>query len=111
MTHPRYRCRARNESPEEARECESTARAEHAQVVIGTAGGRLAIEVSDDGIGFDPDAATSGFGVAGMRERVVLGGGELDITPGPSGTTVRTVLPLSELDEAVVEGVPNQIGA
>jgi signal transduction histidine kinase len=87
------------------------ARADHGRVVIGSAGGRLAIEVSDDGTGFDSTAATRGFGLAGVRERVALSGGELDITPGPSGTTVRAVLPLSELDEPVVEGVADQIGA
>lgn len=67
--------------------------------------------MTDDGKGFDPVASTSGFGLAGMRERVQLGGGQLTVTPGPSGTTVRAVLPLSELDEAVVEGVSHQIGA
>jgi signal transduction histidine kinase len=85
------------------------ARAEHARVTIDAEGERIAIEVSDDGSGFDPDAATSGFGVAGMHERVALSAGELDITPSPSGTTVRAMLPLSELDEAVVEGVTHQI--
>jgi signal transduction histidine kinase len=85
------------------------ARAEHARVVIATAGGRLAIEVSDDGTGFDPDAVMNGFGMAGMHERVALSGGELDITPSPSGTTVRALLPLSELHETVVEGVAHQI--
>lgn len=85
--------------------------AEHARVTVRTAGGRLEVEVTDDGKGFDPVASTSGFGLAGMRERVQLGGGQLTVTPGPSGTTVRAVLPLSELDEAVVEGVSHQIGA
>ena len=87
------------------------ARAEHARVAVGTAGGRLAVEIADDGTGFDPDTATSGFGLAGMRERVALSGGELDVTPGPSGTTVRALLPLSDVDEAVVEGVAHEIGA
>ena len=46
-----------------------------------------------------------------MRERVQLGGGQLTVTSGARGTTVRAELPLSELDEAVVEGVAHQIGA
>ena len=87
------------------------ARAEHARVAVGTVGGRLHMEVADDGKGFDPAAATSGFGIEGMRERVELSGGQLTITPSPAGTTVRAVLPLSELDEAVVEGVAHQIRA
>src|SRR5947209_7225626 len=36
--------------------------------------GRLVIEVTDDGRGFDPEARTAGFGLAGMRERVYLAG-------------------------------------
>jgi two-component system, NarL family, sensor histidine kinase DevS len=87
------------------------ARAEHARVVVRADGARLAVEVADDGTGFDPDAATTGFGVAGMRERVNLSGGELEVTTGHSGTTVRAKLPLSELDEPVVEGIANEIGA
>lgn len=86
------------------------ARAEHARVAVSAEGGRLTVEIADDGTGFDPDAATSGFGLPGMRERVELSGGELAVAPGPGGTIVRAVLPLSELDKAVVEGVAHQIG-
>jgi signal transduction histidine kinase len=56
--------------------------------------GRLVIEVTDDGRGFDPEARTAGFGLAGMRERVYLAGGELEITPADAGTTVRCTLPV-----------------
>ena len=56
--------------------------------------GRLVIEVRDDGRGFDPEARTAGFGLAGMRERVYLAGGELEITPAEAGTTVRCTLPV-----------------
>ena len=73
--------------------------------------GRIEIEVSDDGAGFDPAVATSGFGLEGMRERVALSGGQLDVLPGADGTTVRAELPLSAVDEAVVERVSHQIGA
>lgn len=87
------------------------ARAEHARVTVSGTSRSIAVEVSDDGGGFDPLAATTGFGLAGMRERVQLGGGQLTVTPGAGGTTVRAELPLSELDQAVVEGVAHQIGA
>jgi signal transduction histidine kinase len=70
------------------------ARADHARVLVGIGAGRLYVEVGDDGEGFDPAATTSGFGLAGMRERVELSGGQLDVTAGPRGTTVRAVLPL-----------------
>jgi signal transduction histidine kinase len=56
--------------------------------------GKLVIEVSDDGRGFDPEERTAGFGLAGMRERVYLAGGELEITPVEAGTTVRCTLPV-----------------
>ncbi len=87
------------------------ARAEHARVGVSAAGAGLVVEVADDGKGFDPETATSGFGLAGMRERVALSGGRLTVTPSAEGTTVRAVLPLSELDESVVQGVAHQIGA
>jgi signal transduction histidine kinase len=56
-------------------------------------GPRLCVVVSDDGGGFDPSAATTGFGLAGLHERAALAGGSLDVTSGPAGTTVRAVLP------------------
>jgi signal transduction histidine kinase len=70
------------------------ARADHARVLVGTGAGRLYVEIGDDGEGFDPAATTGGFGLAGMRERVELSGGRLDVTAGPQGTTVRAVVPL-----------------
>jgi signal transduction histidine kinase len=46
-----------------------------------------------------------------MRERVELSGGRVTVTPSSAGTTVRAFLPLSELDEPVVQGVSHEIGA
>ncbi|MDP9292969.1 MAG: sensor histidine kinase, partial [Actinomycetota bacterium] len=54
---------------------------------------RIELAVSDDGRGFDPDAPSKGFGLTGMRERVALADGELEIESGPAGTTVRARLP------------------
>ena len=56
--------------------------------------GFLDIAVSDDGGGFDPEAHATGFGLLGMRERVVLAAGELAVETGPGGTTVRARLPV-----------------
>jgi len=57
--------------------------------------GSVDVAVSDDGRGFDPEQANSGgFGLTGMRERVELAGGELDIDSGASGTTVKARLPV-----------------
>jgi signal transduction histidine kinase len=75
--------------------------------------GRLDALISDDGRGFDPTAERSGFGLAGMRERVELTGGELQIESMPgSGTRVIASLPLageagSGLDEAPGERAAN----
>jgi signal transduction histidine kinase len=54
------------------------------------------ISVSDDGGGFDPEGdVDGGFGLAGMRERVDLAGGELSVLPGSgTGTVVRARLPM-----------------
>ncbi len=54
------------------------------------------VSVADDGIGFDSEAApSSGFGLAGMRERAELAGGELSVLPGAgAGTVIRARLPL-----------------
>jgi signal transduction histidine kinase len=53
------------------------------------------VEVTDDGRGFDPHAATEGFGLPGMRERAVLAGGRLSVVSQDGGpTSVAAVLPL-----------------
>lgn len=55
--------------------------------------GEIRIRVSDDGSGFDPNRTGGGFGLLGMRERVKLTGGDLDIRSGEEGTTITAVLP------------------
>ncbi len=53
------------------------------------------IGVRDDGLGFDMDARTTGFGLVGMRERVALAGGSLTIVSTPGvGTELRGRIPL-----------------
>jgi signal transduction histidine kinase len=52
----------------------------------------VTVEVRDDGVGFAPDRVTSGFGLSGMRERVRLAHGTLEIDSGAQGTTVRARL-------------------
>ena len=49
--------------------------------------------MQDDGVGFDPSARTAGFGLAGMRERVYLAGGTLELDPSDPGTGVGARLP------------------
>ncbi|PSC02395.1 hypothetical protein SLNSH_24320, partial [Alsobacter soli] len=62
---------------------------------------RCASSSRDDGVGFDGDAVESAsggsrLGLAGIRERLALVGGQLTIesTPG-QGTSVYVVIPLS----------------
>jgi signal transduction histidine kinase len=51
--------------------------------------GSLNLQITDDGIGFDPAATNGHHGLKGMRERVLLIGGELDIQSQPgNGTTL-----------------------
>jgi len=81
------------------------------QVTVGD--GRLDVLISDDGQGFDQAAQSSGFGLAGMRERVELTGGELQVESKPgSGTKVMASVPLegeggSGLDESPGERAAN----
>jgi signal transduction histidine kinase len=57
------------------------------------------VTVRDDGSGFDPEEATSGFGLAGMRERVELLAGRLTIHSHPGGgTTVAVSAPAVHRD-------------
>jgi signal transduction histidine kinase len=72
------------------------AKASTVRVTVGQADGQLQIEVQDDGQGFDPEVASKGFGLEGMRERVSLAGGILSIEPSEPGTLVRARLPTRE---------------
>lgn len=56
--------------------------------------GGVELDVTDDGRGFAFDESERGLGIAGMRERALLVGGELTIESRPGrGTTVRLTLP------------------
>ena len=68
------------------------AQATSVRVAVYAADGELTVEVRDDGVGFPTDAQTSGFGLAGMRERVYLAGGTLTIDSTEQGTTLRAQL-------------------
>jgi len=70
------------------------AAAAHVSVRAGTADGAVEIEVTDDGSGFDLSQGP-GRGLLGMRERVEMLGGSIDLLTAPGdGTTVRASLPL-----------------
>jgi len=69
------------------------AEARTADVSVVASDQRVTVDIRDDGKGFDTGAATEGFGLAGMHERVYLAGGALEIESGPNGTHLRAVLP------------------
>ena len=71
------------------------AQATSVRVTVRVTGGDVLVEIDDDGDGFDPSAQTSGFGLAGMNERVYLAGGTLDVESSQGGTTIRARLPVS----------------
>lgn len=74
--------------------------ARRAWVRLAATGGEIRLEVGDDGAGFDP--ATRGsraghFGLTGLRERVALEDGKLEIDTAPgAGTRLLVSLPLQE---------------
>jgi signal transduction histidine kinase len=68
--------------------------ARRAQVEVVENDQAIQIAVSDDGRGFSDAASTKGFGLLGMRERVSLAGGSLEIQSAPrAGSTIRATLP------------------
>ncbi|HEX5578776.1 MAG TPA: sensor histidine kinase, partial [Candidatus Limnocylindria bacterium] len=68
--------------------------ARHCRIEIALVNGTLELDVTDDGIGIDPEAH-SGVGMASMAERAAELGGTLDVSAMPAGgTRVRATLPL-----------------
>lgn len=53
----------------------------------------VALEVRDNGVGFDPDAPVHGFGLRGMRNRAARVGGRLTVHSGEHGTAVELEVP------------------
>jgi signal transduction histidine kinase len=76
-----------------------TKHAEASRVELGLVhrGDVVELSVSDNGVGFDPQDTGEGLGLVGMRERVALAGGHLEITSAPGkGAMLRARLPLDE---------------
>jgi signal transduction histidine kinase len=76
------------------------AQARSVRVAVSESEGQLSIEVQDDGSGFDADTVSQGFGLAGMRERVGLAGGTLNIESNERGTLLRARLPVRHRNPA-----------
>src|SRR5712692_9437700 len=75
--------------------------ARHADVELSIEADGLCLTVTDDGIGFDPASiypsnGTGGFGIIGMRERVRLLNGRLEVISAPgAGTQIFAIIPLA----------------
>ncbi|MDX1531425.1 MAG: ATP-binding protein [Rhodothermales bacterium] len=72
-----------------------------ARVVAERADGHARLVVEDEGAGFDPAAVeepgAGGLGLAGLRERVELVGGRLEVASAPGeGTRVTITVPVGE---------------
>lgn len=89
-----------------ANACEH-ARATHVHVTLIQGGTVAAVEVRDDGVGFEQEPVRSaasgdgrGFGLAGARERLGALGGTLTVDTAPGhGTRVRATLPVARTAE------------
>lgn len=71
------------------------------RVVAGTAHGQLTLLVEDNGKGFAgpqaPGSPGGGFGLLGIRERLHILGGRLEIGPAvPAGTRILITIPISQ---------------
>ena len=59
---------------------------------------RVAVEIRDDGRGFDPRGEAAGFGLVGMRERLTKVSGSLRVESEPgAGTLIRAAVPVSRV--------------
>jgi len=83
------------------------ANASRATVRIGRDGDRVSLAVIDDGAGFEPDEVPRGhLGLIGMRQRVELVGGDLNVESQPAhGTTIAASVPVEDGHR------PNDVGA
>jgi signal transduction histidine kinase len=87
------------------------AHAMRAEVAIEAADGLVRVQVRDDGVGFDVKERTASFGLAGMRERVYLAGGKLELRSGERGTIVCATLPVRSLQDEVGPSVADQVAS
>jgi two-component system, NarL family, sensor histidine kinase UhpB len=73
--------------------------AERVEVRLVRDGDRVELTVGDDGSGFTFDQAARGLGIAGMRERALLVGGDMQVESRlDTGTRVRLTVPLESTD-------------
>jgi two-component system, NarL family, sensor histidine kinase DevS len=71
------------------------ASAKRVSLIARLAGNQARIAVEDDGSGFDASSVSTGHGLTGMRERIELLGGEIEVRSQPArGTRIMARVPL-----------------
>lgn len=71
------------------------ARARHIVLGFGREHDAVVLDIQDDGVGFQTDAQSGGFGLPNMRERAFNVGGQIDIESQPgAGTRLRLRVPV-----------------
>jgi signal transduction histidine kinase len=73
--------------------------ARHARVTLTKRDGRVRLTIADDGIGIHRKAAHRGFGLAGMRERMRIAGGTLELKTDGAGVAVIAEVALDEASQ------------
>jgi signal transduction histidine kinase len=74
--------------------------ASHVNVDLWEDDSQVHLTVQDDGVGFDPEARTQGFGLTGIRERVELLCGELELSSiADKGTTLTVAVPNTHISD------------
>ena len=80
---------------------EKHAGAQHVQLQLSYGDGGLALQLRDDGAGFDVPAtlrqARSGLGLTNMRERIEMLGGSFSLASAPGATLLRAQMPATVL--------------
>ena len=86
------------------------AKASHVEITFETSHQEVILTVHDDGVGAAPTdlARPRSHGIAGMRHRINVLGGRLDVSSGPGrGTTVQVRVPLENVAEAAGSDADN----
>lgn len=82
----------------------------HLTLGLDLVGDALVASVADDGLGFDAAAATEGFGLLGLRERVHACGGRFTVTTAPGqGARLAAEIPLAPVPAAIAPATIGEV--
>lgn len=90
---------------EQFRNIQKYARATEIEFSLRIAGDQLRMSIRDNGVGFDPAEVRSGIGIANMKRRAELFGGEVQVLSSPGhGCELLVNIPLPDLPQAASAG-------